>query len=175
MITTQPATRRLLALLYVVGLLMAADQLADLLTTLLSAPMAPSSAQWRFGVFGLLVTRAGVFLVAEVLLFTAALTLEHRTALRLLGALNLLLALAVLAGFGFFALDTLELRRGVGAGAAGLYDSAAIRAGVVSLIGMGLLGWSGWTALRAAGDAASRRRESAPLFVDARSPRGGPS
>jgi hypothetical protein len=174
-ITAHPATRRLLALLYVVGFLMAADQLADLLTTLLSAPMAPSSAQWRFGVFGLFATRVGVFLVAEVLLFTAALTLEHRTALRLLGALNLLLALALLAGFGVFALDTLELRRAVGAAAAGLYESAALRAGVVSLIGVGLLGWSGWIAARPARDDAGRRRDGASLIVDVRGPRGDPS
>jgi hypothetical protein len=72
-----------------------------------------------------------------------------------------------------FALDTLELRRGVGAGAAGLYDSAAVRAGVVSLIGTGLLGWSGWAALRFVRDDAVRRREGAPLIVDAHGPRGG--
>jgi hypothetical protein len=174
-ITTHPATRRLLALLYVVGFLIAADQLADLLTTILSAPMAPSSAQWRFGVFGTFASRAGLFLVAEVLLFTAALALEHRTAVRLLGALNLLLALAVLAGLGLFALDVLELRRGVGAAAAGLYDSAALRAGVVSLLGAGLLGWSGWTALRAARDEAGRRRKGASIIVEARSSRGSPT
>lgn len=175
MITTHPATRRLLALLYVVGFLIAADQLADLLATVLSSPIAPGSAQWRFGVFGTFATRTGIFLVAEVLLFTAALALEHRTALRVLGGLNLLLAIAVLTGFGLFALDALELRRGVGVAAAGLYQSAAIRAGVVSLLGAGLLGWSGWTALRASRDDVGRRRAGSPLIVDARSSRGTPS
>ena len=170
MTMTHRETRRLLALLYVVGLLMAADQAADLLTTILSAPPIPNSAQWRFGVFGMVATRASVFLVAEVLLFTAALALEHRTTLRLLGALNLVLAVAVLVGLGFFALDTLELRRGVAADRGALYVAAAIRAGVVAFLGAGLLVWSGWRALRFSG--AGRRRKGASLIVEAPSPRG---
>jgi len=170
--TAHPETRRLVALLYVVGLLMAADQLADLLSTILSAPPAPSVAQWRFGVFGLFASRAGGLLVAEVLLFTPAIILEHRTALRLLGALNLLLALAVLTGLGLFALDTLELRRGVAAAAAGQYTAAALRAGIVTLLGGGLLGWSGWVALRSGAGDAARRRKSAPLIVEPQKPPG---
>jgi len=169
---THPGTRRLVGLLYVVGLLMAVDQAADLLTTLLSAPQAPNSAQWRFGVFGMVASRVAVFLVAEVLVFAAALVLEHRTTLRLLGAFNVLIALAALAALGFFALDTLELRRGVGADRAGVYDAAAFRAGAIALLGTIVLAWSGVIALRSSRDEPGRRRKGSPPIVEAPGPRG---
>lgn len=174
MVTTRPETRRLLGLLYIVGILMAADQAADLLTTVLSAPATPSQAQWRFGVFGLLATRAGVFLVAEVLLFTPAVVLGHRKTLRFLGGINLVLALAALAGLAFFGLDAVEVRRGVDAATATQYVSAALRAGVVALLGAGVLGWSGWLAVRSFADETGRRRKGAPLIVESKQPRGRP-
>src|ERR1051325_7809820 len=113
---SDPHRRKLLALLYLAGFLIAVDQLADVLVTVLSTPVAFDSVQWRFGVFGLLATRTSVLLMAEVMVFAAAVGLDHRNLLAGLGVLNLVLALCVLAGLVLFALDAAQLRSMVRAG-----------------------------------------------------------
>jgi hypothetical protein len=122
------AVRRLLGLLYLAGILVLADQAADLAATVLAKPLAPSQASWRFGVFGLLMTRASVFLIADVMLFIAAVALGHRKVLRALGALHALVALALLAGLLLFSLDWLQIRRDVSQAGARTFDLAALRA-----------------------------------------------
>jgi hypothetical protein len=140
--------RKLLALLYLAGALIAIDQIADLIATLLANPVSLGSVQWRFGTFGLAATRGSVLLVAEVMLFAAALGLEHARAVRFLGVLNLVLAAGVAAWLGLFALDTLQLRGMVAPGARGRYVVPAVRAGGIAALLVLLLGWSGIAALR---------------------------
>src|ERR1041385_6874377 len=165
---SDPHRRKLLALLYLAGFLIAVDQLADVLVTVLSTPVAFDSVQWRFGVFGLLGTRTSVLLMAEVMVFAAAVGLDHRTLLAGLGVLNLVLAVCVLAGLVLFALDALQLRSMVRAGSALRYDSATLRAaraaGVALFAGI-LLAWSGIASLRAGSFGKGRQREAA-LLID---------
>jgi hypothetical protein len=169
MIERTPDVRNLLVLLYVVGVLLMADQAVDLGVTLMASPVAFESAQWRFGLFGLLISRGSVLLVADVMVFAAALSLEHRTVIRLLGALHLALGVALLAGLGLFVLDTLELRRMVRTEASQLYNLTAVRAGLIGLLGAALLLWSGVRALavtRRSGR--GRPRDGAPVLRETR-------
>lgn len=148
--TSTPSMRRLLALLYLAGAILIVDQVADLIGSLLAQPVALGSAAWRFGAFGLVSSRSSVFFVADAMIFAAALGLEHRGMLRALGVLHLLFAAALAGGLVVFGLDTLEVRRGVNQSAAGLYNSAALRVGVVTLLGSILMAWTGFVALTTA-------------------------
>jgi hypothetical protein len=150
-VTLSPALRRLLLLLYLAGVLLFVDQLAELVSALLSAPMAPASPAWRFGAFGLLVSRTSGFLIADAMLFLPAVALEHRRTLRGLATLHLLLAFGLLAGAGTFVLDWLQVRKGVRPGGATALDVAALRAGLVGLVTAGLAAWAGVAVLRVTG------------------------
>jgi hypothetical protein len=146
---TDPRLRKLLALLYLAGALIAIDQIADLIATLLANPVSLGAVQWRFGAFGLAATRGSVLLVAEIMLFAAALGLEHPGVLRFLGVLNLVLAVVLVAWLGLFALDTLQVRSAVDPGAPrARYTTAAARAGSIAVLLVLLLGWSGIAVLR---------------------------
>jgi hypothetical protein len=167
---TSPAVRRLLGLLYVAALLLLTDQVSDLAATLLANNPSLGTESWRFGAFGLLTSRLSVFLIADVLLFAAALSLEHRRVLRGLGVIHLLVAPALLAGLAVFALDWLQLRSRVGGPAARTFDVAALRAGVLAGFASGLFVWGGVAAFRA-GRPHHRPRgegEAAPLLSDIR-------
>jgi hypothetical protein len=156
-----------LGLLYLAAALLLADQVADLAATVLAKPLSVSLATWRFGVFGLLMTRVSVFLIADVVLFAAALGLAHRGVLRSLGVIHVLLAVLLLAGLGIFALDWLQVRKDVPAEAARSVNLAGARA-----VGMGLLAcllavWGGVATLRATRQGRSGRRDvsTAPLLA----------
>jgi len=149
-VTSSPSMRRLLGLLYLAGAILIVDQVADLIGTFLAQPVALDSAAWRFGAFGLISSRSSVFFVADAMIFAAALGLEHRGVLRALGVLHLLLAAALATGLVVFGLDTVEVRRGVTEAASGLYRSAALRVGLVSLLGTILMVWTGFVALTTA-------------------------
>lgn len=157
------STRRLIPLLYLAGGLLLADQAADLIGTMLAQPVMPGSPEWRFGAAGLLVTRASVVLVGDVLLFTAAVLMEHRRVVRLLGVIHLLLAALLLASLIVFVLDAVQVRRLVREGGQGAFDLAAVRAGILILAGAALLGWAGlvtWRMTRS-----GSRRGAGPIMV----------
>lgn len=156
--------RNLVVLLYVTGALLFLDQGIDLISTLLSAPVALGNAQWRFGAFGLFVTRGSVLIVADVMLWSAAVVLEHRRVLRALAVVHLVLAVALAAGLGLFGLDAVELRRQVPSGSGRRYDSAALRAATISLLGVVLLAWSGVRGWVASSPGSGGRRSSAVLM-----------
>ena len=163
---TSHAVRRLLALLYLAGLLVLADQLADLAATVLAQPWLPGQANWRFGAFGLLMTRASVFLIADVMLFAAAIGLGHRRVLRGLGMLHLLLTLLLLAGLGSFILDWLQMRARMPNTGARSFDLAGIRAAAMAALTIVLTGWAGMAALRATRPKPPHRDgEAAPLLT----------
>ena len=158
---TGPAVRRWVLLLYAAGLLMVADQLADLLASLLANPPAPGLPAWRFGAFGLLLSRASMLLLADVLLFLAAVALQHRRVLRGLGFLHLAAALALLVATVLFALDWLQVRKNVRDTAARSFDAAAIRAGIVAILVFGLSCWAAVTLLRITRRGRGTRRQTA--------------
>jgi hypothetical protein len=137
-----------LLLLYPAGVLLLADQLADLTASLLANPPAPGLPTWRFGAFGLLMSRASMLLVADVLLFVPAIALQQRRVLRSLGLLHLVVASGLLAGVILFALDWLQIRKNVRETATRPFDGAALRASVVAVLGLGMSTWAGITVLR---------------------------
>jgi len=164
---TDPRVRRLLALLYLAGALIAIDQIVDLIATLLANPVSLGSVQWRFGAFGLAATRGSVLLVAEVMLFAAALGLEHARVVRFLGVLNLVLAAGVAAWLGLFVLDTLQLRGAVNPGAPrARYTMAGVRAGSFAGLMVLLLGWSGIAALRMPSRSKRQGKAHGAILVD---------
>ena len=159
-----------MVLLYLAGLLLLADQAADLTATLLANSPAPGAATWRFGAFGLLASRVSVLLLADLMLFLAAVGLEHRKVLKLLGALHLLLVPLLAAGVVLFVLDWLQVRTRVSEAGPGRFDFAGIRAVMLGLLAGVLSAWAGWMALRA-GRIHSHHAEPAPLLTGTR-PRG---
>lgn len=164
------AARRLLPFLYVGAALLLTDQAFDLVATLLAQPVELDSPEWRFGAVGLLVTRASVLLVADVLLFAGAVALDHRRFLRVLGVAHLVLAVLLLAGSAIFVLDAVQVRRAVRDETRRAFDLAAFRAFALTLLGAGLLGWAGLAAVR------TTRRKAEPdasRIVVARTGSGG--
>ena len=165
---SSPGLHTLLALLYLAGSVVLADQAADLTATLLANNATPSIANWRFGAFGLLVSRTSVLVVADVMLFAAAIGLGHRRVLRVLGALHLAIAVLLLGGLVLFTLDWLQVRSRVRAEAMGSFDLAALRAAVIVVLALGAAGWAGLTSLRAterSRSRSSRREDAAPLLT----------
>jgi hypothetical protein len=159
--------RRLLALLYLAGWIILADQIADIAATILFQPGTSSAATWRFAAFGIAASRANILLVADVLLFAAAVGLDQRIMLRILGVGHLLFAVALGIGLGMFGLDALEVQRVVGPAGRSAFIAAAVRTAVVALLGMLLLGWAGvaaWRLSKASGRSGSSREE-APLIT----------
>lgn len=143
-----PNARRLVPLLYLAGGLILADQAADLVSTVLSQPVRTGSAEWRFAVVGLLVTRTSVFLLGDLFLLAAAIGLEHRRVVRVLGALHLLAALVLGAGLGLFLLDAVQIRSVVPAEGSGDLLLATARAGALLLLGTAFLVWTGLRTFR---------------------------
>jgi hypothetical protein len=170
-VITSPATRNLLALLYLAAALVIADQVADLVATLLATSPTPGLASWRFGAFGLIASRASVFLIADVMLFSAAIGLGHRLVLRVLGIVHLVIAAGLLAGLIVFALDWIQVRGRVNPGAKRHFDLAALRSVGIGSLGLTMLAWAGVVALKASrGRPKSARREgeASPLLTDLR-------
>ena len=168
---TSPAIRSLLGLLYVAALLLLTDQVSDLASSLLTNNPSLGTESWRFGAFGLLISRVSVFLIADVMLFAAAILLDHRRVLRVLGVAHLLVAPALLGGLAVFALDWLQLRGRVGPAGARPFDLAALRASALAGLSSGLAAWAGLAAFRAgrAHHRGSRHEgEAAPLLSDIR-------
>jgi hypothetical protein len=168
-------TRRLLALLYLAAVIILADQITDVAATVLLQPVATGTANWRVAVFGMGVSRASVLLIADTLLFIAAIGLEHRLVLRTLSVAHGLLALIGLAALAMFALDAVEVQRMVRPDGRNAFFAATGRAGVVAVLGIGLLGWAalaGWKMSRASGKPGRSDRASM-LMPTARDSREG--
>lgn len=125
------------------------DQLADLTATLLANVPEPGAANWRFGAFGLVLSRVSVFLLADVMLFGAAIGLQHKKSLRVLGILHLFLAPILLAGLGLFVLDWLQVRRVMMDRGASSFDLAGLRAATLALLAALLAARGGLAAYRA--------------------------
>lgn len=158
-----PIARRLLPLLYLAGGLILADQAADLLATVLSQPVRPGAAEWRFAVVGLLVTRTSVLLLGDLFLLGAAIGLEHRRVIRVLGILHLAAAAILGLSLGLFLLDAVQIKSTVPRDASGDLLLAATRAGALLLLGTVFLAWAGLRMVR--GSRAPRAAANADLVV----------
>ena len=159
------AVRRLLGLLYLAAAVVIADQLADLAASVLAKNPTPAIASWRFGVFGLLISRSSVFLIADVMLFTATILLGHRKALRSLGALHFLAALLLLAGLVGFGLDWAEVRLQVPQAGVRSFEYSSLRAGLLALLVVGVSVWAGIVAFKATRVHGKQHRARSPLLT----------
>lgn len=144
-------SRRLLALLYVVGVTILADQVTDVAATVLLQPADAGTAQWRVAGFGIAASRGSVFLIADVLILVAAVGLEHQRILRLLSVIHVVLAAVLAVGLALFGRDAGEVLEMLGPAVRSQFLAATGRTVVVTTAGIGLLGWAGvlgWKASR---------------------------
>ena len=112
-------------------------------------PLQLGSAVWRFAAVGTAANIVGNVLLLLLLVLALALCFSDRPALILVGSLSTLLAIALLSGTVFFALDMLQLRGQVTANAIGNFDIASGQA-LVRLFIEGLIaGLFAGTAFRA--------------------------
>ena len=173
---SDPRVRRLISLLYLAGLLIIADQVIEILAALLAGSPAPGAASWRFGAFGVVAGRLSVLLVADAFLFAAAIGLQHRMMLRVLGWIHLALAAVCFAALLVFGLDALEMGGRVRGAVAGPVGVAALRAGGIVALAIGLMIWVGVVSIQV-----TRRhrrkgstREAPPLVTNTRRGRIAP-
>jgi hypothetical protein len=155
------SSRFLFAAVYAAAGLLLLDLGAELAATLY--PFSVGDVDWRFGAFGLVIGRTTTTVLADALIFLAAIGSGHRTFLKVWGAVHLVVAVAVLATLAMFSLDVLELRRRVRPDAAGTLMLSSVRAGVVAAVASIYCLWAGIAVLRTQG--ARARGLEAPLLV----------
>ena len=162
------ALRRLIPAAYAVAIVFLLSPLVDVVTNVY--PFELGSVQWRYGAVGIMSNYliSGVF---GLLLGTFAAVLGgHAKVLWVFFALNLALAVALVALLGLFALDVLQLRSMVRPEAADMFGIGAGKAALKLLLvaaSLGLLGVVGFKAAR--GETAARRdrkdRKDSPILV----------
>ena len=128
-----------------------------------SATWPPRAAEvgWRFAVTGILYTMLPTVLIALLIAAVAAFFLGHRTGLRIVGVIALVLGVVVILLTASFSLDALQLRRIVRPEAKGGYDLAGIKAVITALLAIAsctALGVGAFRATRRIGPAATERR-----------------
>ncbi|MDX2056879.1 MAG: hypothetical protein SFV24_03690 [Gemmatimonadales bacterium] len=121
--------RHLFAALYLAAGLILVDQTAETVAAIL--PIRADDPQWRFGAFGLAVGHTTALLVADVLMLTAAVSLDHRRFLRGWGLLHLPIALLLAATTVVFLLDAVQLRAAIQPAARSAVTLQAARASLV--------------------------------------------
>lgn len=164
MSTSGTTSRFLFAAVYAAAALVLLDQGAELVAALV--PFRAGEVDWRFGAFGLLVGRTTTAVLADVLVFVAAVGSGHRTFLRVWGVVHLAVAAVVVTTLVIFSLDVVELRRRVTVDAAGTFLVSSLRAGVVAVVAAVYCVWAGVAAFRAPGQpVANGRGATAPLLV----------
>lgn len=125
--------RQLFAALYLAAGLILIDQTAETVAAIL--PFRAGDPQWRFGAFGLAIGHATAFLVADVLVLTAAVSLGHRRILRGWGILHLPLAVLLAVTTVIFLLDAVELRAAIQPASRPAVTLQAARASLVGSLG----------------------------------------
>ncbi len=100
--------RRVAAAAYLLAALLIVFTSMDLVQSVW--PIRAGDVQWRVLSVGLLSRMLITPLLGLVVAYFAALLMEHRRVLRTLAVLEALLAVLLVVGIGFYALDALELR-----------------------------------------------------------------
>jgi hypothetical protein len=141
--------RPFLLALYPVGVMLI---LATVLEPALRVwPLRPTDIGWRFGAVGLAAnTLAGVVFGLAWMLFVAVL-LEHRTVLRTLAVISLLMGVMSLGVLGLFTLDFLQIRDSVRPELQAGFTRAAVQAVLLTIVSAAtalVLGIGGWRSLR---------------------------
>lgn len=130
--------RRVAAPAYFLALILVLSTGLDLVQSIW--PLRIGDVQWRVLSIGLMSRMLIPPLLGLVLAYVAALLAEHRGVLRTLAVVDGLLALGLLAGLGFYALDALELRARLAQGNQN-YDLGISFSFVKYLLGFALLVW----------------------------------
>lgn len=133
MINLSGEARKAVKLLYIGAAVILVVEVVELLAMVL--PPHPGVASWRFGLFGITVSRMPMFVLADAMFLAAALVLGHRRTLLTAAALHLALAILVLPAMAFYSLDALLLRRAVRPQIRMSFDLTAVRALTVALVG----------------------------------------
>lgn len=130
---------------------------------------------WRFAVTGILYTMLPTVLFALLIAAIAAFFLGHRTGLRVVGVISLILGVVIILLTASFALDALQLRRIVRTEAKGGYDLAGIKAVVTALLAIAscaALGVGAFRATRRVGATGGSRRRRGGDALLVGQPRG---
>ncbi len=139
-------------------------------------PPRAGEVGWRFAVTGILYTMLPTVLFALLIAAVAAFFLGHRTGLRVVGVVALVLGVVVILLTASFTLDAVQLRRIVRTEARGGYDLAGIKAVVTALLAIAscsALGIGAFRATQRIGPApvARKRAPGEGLLVGQRGPR----
>jgi len=129
---SEESRRRALGLLYIGATVIVIVELIEIIAMVL--PPHARVASWRFGLFGISVSRMAQFVLADAMFLAAALALGHRRRLILAAVLHLALGIVLLPAMAFYALDVLLLRRAVRPEIRMAFDATAARALVSALV-----------------------------------------
>jgi chromate transport protein ChrA len=147
---------------YLAGFLTFLLPLVDLLASVW--PVRFGQLQWRFGTLGLLSGFTLSPVLGIVMCMLAAAMLEHRVVQRVLGVVNVLGAVLLVAIIVIFSLDWLQYRAAAPDNARRSMDAGSIKAilkhAIVAftLLWLGIAGWR-------AGRSEHRARRSAPPLI----------
>lgn len=158
----QPVTK-LGGLIGVLGLLVLLDQVTGIITTIW--PLMPGQLQWRYGAYGLLVSRLSPLVFANLLLVTGTLLAGGWPSRLVVGLMNVALALALLGGAALFALDAVQmypLLPLANRSTAGIVGARTVLFGVAAGL---LMGWVAVRLLRASRPESPTKRGTSPLIV----------
>lgn len=150
-------------LLYLLALLLIVGPLSEWIV--ITWPLNPGSAGWRFATIGLLGDRLTMPVVGLFTAIVAATLLEHRTAQGILAGLGLLAAPGLAGLAMMISLEGLELRATVREDVLSGFDRSLARTTLLLLYAAVVVAVLGWAALKARGKHRSRRSESGPLMT----------
>jgi hypothetical protein len=158
--------RALIASAYPLALLLVLVPLTSVAITV--SPLRLEEVTWRYGAFGLVMQSTTLPLLGVALFCAAAYLLGHHLALRIIGALALLVAAMLAGGLALFALDALRMRPMVQPDAMGQFGMKSLWAGLAAAMTSLALAWMGIGAWRAplAADTPVLRRPGQPAPRD---------
>lgn len=138
--------RGVLPVLYLAGLLLLADQFAELVIS--AYPFRPDEVPWRVGLYGLLLGRTSMIVLADLLIVIPAVLLNHRGVLAFWGAIHLLAGVALGIVAGMFVLDAIVLRNLLPPGSRRPTELTSLRALLLGVLVATASLWAGWLAVR---------------------------
>lgn len=111
-------------------------------------PFLPSDAGWRYGSVGILSGFLLTPMIGSLLAVYVAAFAGQGRVLRVLGIVDLVVAVVLVVGVGSFALDSLQVRSDTNPEARRLLETGAVKVMVKHLAGIVAFGWLGVTALK---------------------------
>lgn len=129
-----PAVRRWLPAVYCVGAIYCVVPFIETLGALW--PPQLDSATWRYGAVGIFLSYVASIPLGLLIATVVARIMGHRVALRIIGAISILLAVLILVVVGAFALDVVQVRTIVRENVKGGFDLASAKAALMGLLVM---------------------------------------